>query len=146
MLYQRLIALLEQFFFLVFNYYSWHCVNSAHTNVLLHARMSRFTHSMFHLMSFCVNSNSLNLLLFVMNNRNGPTYIDIVHQRCQCFDINRGLGDRGETQVNNGERPGISTARLFLPHGQIMTFDWMWTVTGYLSGETVCVCVGGGVR
>jgi len=35
----------------------------------------------------------------------------------------------GEIQVNNGERPGISTARLFLQHNQIMTFDWMWTVT-----------------
>ena len=34
-----------------------------------------------------------------------------------------------ETQVNNGERPGISTTRLFLPHDQIMTFNWMWTVT-----------------
>ena len=30
----------------------------------------------------------------------------------------------GETQVNNGERPGIlSTASLLLPHDQIMTFD-----------------------
>ena len=33
----------------------------------------------------------------------------------------------GETQVNNGER--ISTARWFLPHDQIVTFDWIWTVT-----------------
>ena len=35
----------------------------------------------------------------------------------------------GETQVNNGERPGISTKRLHLPHDQIMTIDWMWIIT-----------------
>jgi len=44
-----------------------------------------------------------------MNNRNGSTYIDTVHQHFQCFNISRGLVDL----VNNGERPGISTARLF---------------------------------
>jgi len=43
---------------------------------------------------FCVNSNSLNLLLFVMNNRNGSKYIGTVHQYFQCFDTSRGLGDR----------------------------------------------------
>jgi len=54
--------------------------SAVHSNILFHARMSRFTHSMFHVKGFCVNSNSLNLLLFVMNNTNGSTYIDIVHQ------------------------------------------------------------------
>jgi len=92
--------------------------------------MSRFTHWMFHFKRLCVNFNSLNLLLFVMNNRKGPTYICKDHQ--QCFDISRGLGDRVDS-VNNGERPEISTARFFLPHDQIMTFDWMWTVTLLLS-------------
>ena len=43
---------------------------------------------------FCVNSNSLNLLLFVMNNRNGSAYIGTVHQPFQYFDISRVLGDR----------------------------------------------------
>ena len=43
-----------------------------------------------------------------------------------------------ETQVNNGERPGISTTRLFLPHDQIMTFNWMWTVTWLFKRDTVC--------
>jgi len=43
--------------------------SAAHTNISLHARMSRFTHSMFRFRFVCVNSNSLNLLLFVMNNR-----------------------------------------------------------------------------
>ena len=57
-----------------------------------------------------------------------------VHQHFQCFDISRGIGDR----VNNGERPGISTARLFLPYDQIMTFDWMWTVMWLFKRETVC--------
>ena len=28
-----------------------------------------------------------------MNNRNGSTYIGIVNQHFQCFDISRGLGD-----------------------------------------------------
>jgi len=37
-----------------------------------------------------VSSNSLNLLLFVMNNRNGSTYIGTVHQYVQCFDFRRG--------------------------------------------------------
>jgi len=74
-----------------------------------------------HIKGLCVNSNSMNLLPSVMNNRNGSTYIGIVHQY---FDIRRS----GETQVNNGERSGISNARLFLQHDQIMTFDWMWTV------------------
>ena len=49
-----------------------------------------------------------------------------------------GVRRPGETQVNNGERPGISTTRLFLPHDQIMTFDWMWTVTWLFKRETVC--------
>ena len=35
----------------------------------------------------------------------------------------------GETQVNDGGRPRISTARLFLPRDKIMTFDRMCTVT-----------------
>jgi len=51
-----------------------------------------------------------------MNNRNGSTYICTVHQYFQWFDIGGGVRRPGETQVNNGERPGISTARLFLPH------------------------------
>ena len=71
-----------------------------------------------------------------MNNRKGSTYIGTVHQHFQCFDSRRGLGD--QTQVNNGERPGISTARLFLPHGQIMPFYWMWTVTRLFQQDTVC--------
>ena len=37
-----------------------------------------------------------------------------------------GIRRTGDTQVNNRERPGISTARLVLSHDQIMTFDWMW--------------------
>ena len=35
-----------------------------HQQFFLHARMSRFTHSMFDFQGFCVNSNFLNLLLF----------------------------------------------------------------------------------
>ena len=69
------------------------------------------------LQGLCVNSNSLNLLLFVMNNRNGSTYIGTVHQDFQCFDISRGLGGR------------VS---------QIMTFDWMWTGTRLFKRETGC--------
>ena len=80
---------------------------------------------------FCVNYNSLNLFLFVMNNRNGSTYIDRVHQH---VNISRGLGDRWD----NGERPETSTTRVFLPHDQIMTFGWMWTVTWLFKRETVC--------
>jgi len=34
----------------------------------------------------------------------------------------------GETLVNNGERPGISTVRLILSDDQIMTFDWIWNI------------------
>jgi len=49
-----------------------------------------------------------------------------------------GIRRSDETQVNNGERPGISTARLFLLHDQIMNFDWMWTVTWLFKWETVC--------
>ena len=45
----------------------------------------------------------------------------------------------GETQVNNGERPGISTKRLRLPYDQIMTFDSMWIITWLFRRETVCV-------
>ena len=105
------------------------CKSAAHTNILLHVRMSRFTHSMFHFKGFCVNS--LSLLMCVMNNWNGSTYIGIVHQDFQCFDTSRGLGD--------GERPVISTARLFLQHDQIMTFDWMWTAKWLYKRETVRV-------
>ena len=50
----------------------------------------------------------------------------------------RGLEETGWTRVNNGKGPGISTARFFLPHDQIMTFDWMWTVTCLFKRETVC--------
>ena len=107
---------------MVFNYYSLHCVNDNHTNIVLQCYTSSFE---------CVNSSSLNLLLFIMNN--GSTYIATVHQHVQCFDISR-----GETQVNNGERPGISTTRLFLPYDQTMTFDWMWTVMRLIKRETVC--------
>jgi len=64
-----------------------------------------------------VNSNYLNLLLFVMYNRNGSTYIGTVHLYFQCFDISRVLGD----QV----RLRLITERV--PYDQIMNFDW--TVT-----------------
>ena len=71
------------------------CLSAAHTKILLHARMSRFTHSMFHFKGLCVNSNSLNvLLLFVMNNRNDSTYIGTIHQHVPCFSISRILGDQ----------------------------------------------------
>jgi len=45
-----------------------------------------------------------------------------------------GIRRPGETQVNNGERPGISTASLLLPHDQIMTFDCGLS-RDYLSGK-----------
>jgi len=51
---------------------------------------------MFQVKGFYVISNSLNLLLFVINNRNGSIYIGTVHQYFQCFDISRGLGDRAQ--------------------------------------------------
>ena len=51
-------------------------------------QMSRFTHSMFYSKCFCVNSNSLNVLNFVMNS--STLYIGTL----QCFDISRELGDR----------------------------------------------------
>ena len=114
------------------------CRSAAHTTVLLHTRMSRFAHLMFYFKFLCVNSNSLKSLLFVMNNGNSSTYIATVHQYFQCFDISRVLGDRVEPQVNNWERPGIGNACLFLLHDQIMTFDWMWTVTWLFKTETVC--------
>ena len=94
--------------------------------------MSRFTHSMLHFKGFCVNSNSLNLLFFVMNNRNGSTYIGTVHQHSQCFDISRGLGDRVRLRLITDRD------RKLVPHDQIMTFDWMWTFTWLLKRETVC--------
>jgi len=49
---------------------------------------------MFQFKGFCINSNSFNLLLFVMNNILGSTYIGTVQQHFQCFDISRGLEDR----------------------------------------------------
>ena len=65
-----------------------------------------------------------------MNNSNGSTYIGTVHQHLQCFESNKpGIRRPGETQVNNIEGPGISTARLFLPYDQILTLNCMWTVT-----------------
>ena len=82
-------------FLMVFNYYSWYCVNANR----LPTPTFYFMHECQNLLIQCstsgffVNFNSLNLLLFVMNNRNGPTYIGIVHQNFQCFDISRGLGD-----------------------------------------------------
>ena len=87
-----------------------------YTNVKIHSFM-------FHCKDLCYNSNSLNLLIFVMNNRNGSTYIGIVHQYFQCIDI----------------RPETNNARLFLPHTQIITFDWMWIITWLFEQETVCV-------
>jgi len=65
------------------------------------------------LQGFCVNYNSLNLLLFVMNNINGSTYIGTVHQQFQCFDI----------------MTGNKYHKCVIPPDQLMTFDWMWTVT-----------------
>jgi len=47
---------------------------------------------MFQVKGFYVISNFLNLLLFVINNRNGSIYIGTVHQHLQCFDISQGLG------------------------------------------------------
>ena len=52
----------------------WMLISSTHlhfitcTNVQIHSFNVHFK-------GFCVNSNSLNFLLFVMNNRNGSTYI-----------------------------------------------------------------------
>jgi len=85
------------------------------------ARMSRFTHSMFNFKFFCVNSTSLKFNGFTSlgyEQQNKHTSALSVHQHVQCFDISRELGYR-----MRGRRPGISTARLFLPHDQIMTFD-----------------------
>ena len=93
---------------MVFKYYSWYCVNGnlLHTTtILFHAWMSRFTHWMFHFKGFCVNFNSLNVPLFVMNNKNVSTYIGTVHQNWQCFDISRGLGDRVRLRlITEGDR------------------------------------------
>ena len=108
------------------------CLSAAHTNILLHARMWRFTHSMFRYKGFCVNSNSSNLLLFVMNNRNGSTYISTVHRHVQCFDISRGLGDR--VRLRRPGEPHVCSyhmIKLWLSIGCGLSHD-------YLSGETVC--------
>ena len=109
------------------------CQSAAHTTILLHARMSVFTHSMFNKV-YCFNSNSLNFLLEIMNNRNGSTYIGTVHQHFQCFDISRWFGDR-VSPVYSGERPGISTAHLFLWHDQILTSIGCGLSHDYLSGK-----------
>ena len=72
-------------FLILFNYYSWYCVNANQLptptfyyiyecqDSLIQCSTSRF---------FCVNYNSLNLLLFVKYNINGSTYIGTVHH---CF-------------------------------------------------------------
>jgi len=103
---------------MVFNYYS--CQHQ-HVITCTNAKIHSFNVPLQVL--FCVNSNSLNLLLFVMNNISGSAYIGTVHQYSQCFDISPGIRRPGETQVNKE----ISTALLFLQHDQIMTFDWIWT-------------------
>jgi len=87
--------------------------------MLLHARMSRFTYLMLHFKDFCVNSNSLNLLLLVMNIGHGSVYNGTVKQHFQCFDISRGLGDRTE-------RDRELVPQVCSYHDQIITFDWMW--------------------
>ena len=38
---------------------------------------------MFHFKGFCVNSNPLNLHLFIINSSNGSTYIGAVQQHVQ---------------------------------------------------------------
>ena len=55
----------------------WECLSAAHTTC---------QYSL--IQCFCVNSNSLNVLIFVMNS--STLYIGTL----QCFDISRELGDR----------------------------------------------------
>ena len=78
-------------------------------------------------------------------------FTPLVYEQHKRFNIHRyspstrsvlwykpGIRRPGEAQFNNGERPWISTARLFLPHDQIMTFDWIWTITWLFKRETIC--------
>ena len=66
----------------------------------------------------CVNSNSFTPRCYEQQKR--FTYIGTVSESVR-------IRRPGETRVYNGERPGISTLGLFLPHDQIMVFDWMRT-------------------
>ena len=85
-----------------------------------------YTHECQNSLIQCSTSTFLCQFQFLefMNKSYGSTNIGTFHQHFQYVDISRGLGDRVRLNVNNGERPGISTARLFLPHDQIMTFDF----------------------
>jgi len=91
-------------FLMVFFYYSWYCVNAnqrpyQHFITCTNVKIQSFNVP---LQGFiCVNSSSLNLLLFVMNNRTGSTYIDTFHQKVQCFDISRRLGDLAPISQTN---------------------------------------------
>ena len=62
---------------MIFNYYIWYCMDA---NQLPYQYFITCTNLKMHslnvpLQVFCVNSNSFNVLLFVMNNRNGSRYI-----------------------------------------------------------------------
>jgi len=78
---------------------------------------------MFHFNGVCVNFTPLcyEQQKRYNTNRHSPLVLSVLWYWW-------GIRRPDETRVNNGQRPGISTARLFLPHDQIMTFDWMWTV------------------
>ena len=109
----------------------WMLMSCPHQH-LLHARVSRFTHSRVPISIPWMYSSLLWTTETVQHTSTKyiSTYSDLIFSviRRPC-----------ETQVNNGERPGISTARLFLPHDQIMTFDWMWTDTWlFMRGEMLC--------
>ena len=105
---------------------------------LLHARMLRFTHSRVPLQGFLCQIQFLEFspLCYEQQkrfniHRHSPSALSVLWYK-------PGIRKPGETQVNNGERPEISTTRLFLTYDQIMTFAWMWTVTWLFKRETVC--------
>ena len=135
----KVLIALSEHVLMVFNYYSWYYVNAYQLSTPTFYYKHECQDSLIQCSTswFCVNSTSLNVLLFVMNNVNGSTYTGTVHQHFQWIHISRWLGDRVWLRLIT-ERPVISTSRLFLPHDQIMTFDWMWTANWLFKRETVC--------
>ena len=85
-----------------------------------------------HIKGFCVNSNSMNLLLFVINNRNGSTYIGTVHQNFQSFDISRGLRDPAQFHVN-------LSCKLFVYWWRLMTFKRDVTMVWWTGSDSLVV-------
>ena len=122
-------------FLMMFGYYSWYCVNANQLPTPTIYYMQEWQDSLIQCStSRCFVSIPIPWMYSFL------LWTETVTLSISTFSalILAGIRRTGETQANNEERRGISTVHLFLPHAQIMSFNWMWTVRWLFKRDNIC--------